>query len=383
MHCHHYPEKTKHYYPFGSAIQSRSYASGAYRYGFNGKEEEDDLNGDGNAYDFGARIYDGRLGRWLAVDALRMKYASLTTYNFAGNSPVLYIDPDGNVIIIHYQEKDEKTGKMIDKSVKYTPGVAPATKNTFVQSVHESVSYTMKVDPANTLYSDLDKSTRTTNIKDLRLENAATQKLGASTDPKITGTTSDGTSTGTATSVQSTSATILWDPSQALKVVGGSGVSPSTVLYHEALHAKDIIDIKTVAQLNQYLTDGKKDQTKYPAYDDKRHSELIPGPETEYIKKVNAYEAKTANQKNLNYTDGFTYNPQVQGTRTDHRGTLYSVEGVNSVVPIGAVNISGQASVAVNMGEVMMNESKKIKDQNNKQQDNLTPNRYAPLEIKK
>jgi len=46
---------------------ARSYASAEqYRYGFNGMEHEDDLTG--GDYDFGARIYDSRLARWLAVD---------------------------------------------------------------------------------------------------------------------------------------------------------------------------------------------------------------------------------------------------------------------------------------------------------------------------
>ena len=41
-----------------------------YRYGFNGKESEDELKGPGISYDFGAKIYDPRSGRWLAVDPL-------------------------------------------------------------------------------------------------------------------------------------------------------------------------------------------------------------------------------------------------------------------------------------------------------------------------
>ncbi len=39
---------------------------GKYRYGFNGKEKDKDIAPDN--YEFGARIYDARLGRWMAVD---------------------------------------------------------------------------------------------------------------------------------------------------------------------------------------------------------------------------------------------------------------------------------------------------------------------------
>jgi len=41
----------------------RSYSAGnQYRYGFNGKEKNKDITSDN--YDFGARIYDGRIGKW-------------------------------------------------------------------------------------------------------------------------------------------------------------------------------------------------------------------------------------------------------------------------------------------------------------------------------
>jgi RHS repeat-associated protein len=61
--------------PFGMQMETRSFTSGEYRFGFNGKEKDDEIKGAGNAVDFGARIYDGRLGRWLNVDPLLDKDA--------------------------------------------------------------------------------------------------------------------------------------------------------------------------------------------------------------------------------------------------------------------------------------------------------------------
>ncbi len=49
----------------------RSFSSSSYRYGFNGKEKDDEVKGEGNSLDFGARMYDSRLGRFLSID----KYA--------------------------------------------------------------------------------------------------------------------------------------------------------------------------------------------------------------------------------------------------------------------------------------------------------------------
>jgi len=69
-----------------------------YRFGFNGKVKDDEINVDGGSYDFGARIYDGRLGRWLSSDPLQEKYPNVSPYNFSMNNPIYFIDPDGKKI---------------------------------------------------------------------------------------------------------------------------------------------------------------------------------------------------------------------------------------------------------------------------------------------
>ena len=86
--------------PFGMLIEERSYTATAkgYRFGFNGMEKDNEVQGDGNSLDFGARIYDSRLGRWMSVDPLQIDYPKLSPYNFAGNNPIIYIDPDGKKI---------------------------------------------------------------------------------------------------------------------------------------------------------------------------------------------------------------------------------------------------------------------------------------------
>jgi RHS repeat-associated protein len=87
------------YYPFGSLMPGRNYnAPGKkdYKYGFNGKENDNDVKGvEGGQQDYGLRIYDPRLGRFLSVDPLTNEYPELTPYQFAGNNPIKFIDLDG------------------------------------------------------------------------------------------------------------------------------------------------------------------------------------------------------------------------------------------------------------------------------------------------
>jgi RHS repeat-associated protein len=82
-------------FSFGSPMPGRGFDSSDYRFGFNGKELDNEIKGNGNSLDFGARIYDPRLGRWLSLDPLMAKYPGMSPYNYTANNPVLYIDQDG------------------------------------------------------------------------------------------------------------------------------------------------------------------------------------------------------------------------------------------------------------------------------------------------
>ncbi|MBN2748323.1 MAG: RHS repeat-associated core domain-containing protein [Bacteroidales bacterium] len=88
------------YYPFGMLMPGlytgNSVGEGGYRYGFNGKEKDDDVTGTtGVTYDYGFRIYDARVARFLSVDPLTKSYPMLTPYQFASNTPIQAIDLDG------------------------------------------------------------------------------------------------------------------------------------------------------------------------------------------------------------------------------------------------------------------------------------------------
>jgi RHS repeat-associated protein len=83
------------YYPFGMVIPERRYAGNGYRFGFNGKESDNEVKGAGNQQDYGMRIYEPRYGRFLSVDPLFKSYPWNSSYAFAENDVIRSIDLDG------------------------------------------------------------------------------------------------------------------------------------------------------------------------------------------------------------------------------------------------------------------------------------------------
>jgi len=92
---------------------------GSYRYGFNSMEKDDNIKGEGNSYDFGARIYDPRVGRWLSRDPQAGKYTSWSPYHFGYNNPIITIDPNGeeNIIVVNLDNHGDRMKKEMGLNV--------------------------------------------------------------------------------------------------------------------------------------------------------------------------------------------------------------------------------------------------------------------------
>ena len=123
------------YYPFGMLQPERSWNTERYRYGFNGKEMDNEVrenpttgtSGTGNHYDYGFRGYDPRSTRFLSVDPLAKGFPWNSSYAYAENSVVVNLDLDGLEKIIYTynwtNEKIEKTKIVLEKAGPLGEGV--------------------------------------------------------------------------------------------------------------------------------------------------------------------------------------------------------------------------------------------------------------------
>jgi len=101
-------------------MSGRRLLSAKAKYGFNGKLKDNEDYGEGNAYDYGMRIYDSRLGRFLSSDPLFKSYPFYTPYQFAGNMPTLFVDLDG----LEPNKNPDEPGVAEMSGIAITSGVA-------------------------------------------------------------------------------------------------------------------------------------------------------------------------------------------------------------------------------------------------------------------
>jgi len=92
-----------HYYPFGlvmSGISSKSlnFGSPSNKLKYISKEEQRQEFSDGSGLewlDYGARMYDNQIGRWMVLDSKSEAYYSSSPFVYALNNPIVNFDPNG------------------------------------------------------------------------------------------------------------------------------------------------------------------------------------------------------------------------------------------------------------------------------------------------
>ncbi|MCB9300741.1 MAG: RHS repeat-associated core domain-containing protein [Lewinellaceae bacterium] len=112
-----------HYYPFGMGHFGPWYATVApeNKYLYNGKELNEDYGI--NLMDYGARWYDGALGRYTTIDRFAEKYNSYSPYSYAANNPIKFIDVNGDSLnVSDLMTKNSAANDKLINSLEYVTG---------------------------------------------------------------------------------------------------------------------------------------------------------------------------------------------------------------------------------------------------------------------
>ena len=115
--------ETNSYYAFGLEIPGLNAkaigfgGNASNRIKYNGKELQSKEFTDGSGLeweDYGARMYDAQIGRWMVIDPLSEVSRRWTPYNYAYNNPIRFIDPDG-MLTYDWNKKGyvDKNGKSV------------------------------------------------------------------------------------------------------------------------------------------------------------------------------------------------------------------------------------------------------------------------------
>ena len=86
----------------------------AYRYGYQGSEQDNEIKGNGNSYTTLYRQLDPRVGRWLSIDPVTQPWQS--PYISMDNNPIWHNDVLGDVI--KPQGYDRKERRQVRRQMK-------------------------------------------------------------------------------------------------------------------------------------------------------------------------------------------------------------------------------------------------------------------------
>ncbi|HEY4147436.1 MAG TPA: RHS repeat-associated core domain-containing protein, partial [Chitinophagaceae bacterium] len=158
-------EEKTNYYAFGMDIPGLSshantggtgYSDNRYKY--NGKELQNNEFNDGSGLDwadYGARMYDPEIARWMVIDPLSEQIPEYNPYNYCIDEPTKFIDPDGRWFRVNYgyqtyddgSFKTDKSGNKIAKfvDIKNADDLASAIENSggnsYVKSFVDALNY--------------------------------------------------------------------------------------------------------------------------------------------------------------------------------------------------------------------------------------------------
>jgi RHS repeat-associated protein len=197
-----------------------------------------EINGNGNAYDFGARMYDARLGRWWSVDPKHTQFSGLTVYAFVANRCLNAIDPNGEIIVILYTNSAGEEMEYVVGSTLEVPD------NDFVKSTLAAFGAVMMHENSSKVITDLAHCVDwTLNIKQGNTD------YFSSKGGSVMGI-----------EMMSDNGTVFWDPNLGLTSdYSENKLAPFTALFHEIGHAKRYVDVYRATE--KLIEEGKRDES--------------------------------------------------------------------------------------------------------------------------
>lgn len=128
-------------------------------------------------YDFGARMYDPAIGRFMVKDAYSEKYYSISPYQYAANNPTNLIDINGDSLWISYKTHNGgglyTFGKVLyNQGVLYDQdGNEYTCDNKFVSQAYQSILTLESSDEASGRIAELSGSKHNFNIAESTMGN--------------------------------------------------------------------------------------------------------------------------------------------------------------------------------------------------------------------
>jgi RHS repeat-associated protein len=275
----------KNYYPFGKEHENPDLITSTNRWGFSGKEKQ--TIKDLGWLDFMARMYaNSEIPMWTTQDPLSEKYYSISTYSYAANNPLKYIDIDGRELKIWYKDTNGKSQSFVYR------GQNVQHSNSFVSAVITAYKYN-----------------KSNGERAKNGGGASTVTAVESTDISIHVKEAE---YGSHYEQFNAGGTLFWNPNLGNATDEGIVMSPATILDHEADHA---IDAKTNPSQNeansQYGTDNQ--------YDSKEERRVITGSEQKTA-RANG-EIKQGQVTRKNHGGKYVVTTSVTSTKVNNQKT--------------------------------------------------------------
>lgn len=151
-------------------VEGRTFNFGDYRFGFNGKEADSNQEwGSATHYDYGFRIYNPSIGKFLSVDPLAPDYPWYTPYQFSGNKPIAFVDLDGLEEYSSYEEYKMDKGDAALEVMNGSDGAWLSDHREIFQAKFE-VKYSFSEKDRSELYGDSQISGVFSNAAQANLE---------------------------------------------------------------------------------------------------------------------------------------------------------------------------------------------------------------------